>query len=206
MEDKNMSITRRKSALMSTILGMESSDALKEDASTAIDALDEQIPEELGEDDLSFLDETPEDVDASEDDPEFNIEDIVGCADSNGRVKMSSIKALAEEALIPDDLDDDEIVGSEDDLISESEDDITASLDAPGIEDTVGDDLSGGDPSLSQIVDMDENTRIDEKEQNSTIEKITASLDRLANYCERSGHKRLAYKLDLISNTIDKNH
>ena len=86
-----MSFSRRKSALMSTILGMESSDALKEDAPIAVDEMDEQIPEELNEDDLSFLDETPSEIDGEdEDDVELNVEDIVGCADSDGKVKMSS--------------------------------------------------------------------------------------------------------------------
>ena len=195
-----MSFSRRKSALMSTILGMESSDALKEDAPIAVDEMDEQIPEELNEDDLSFLDETPGEIDGEdEEDVELNVEDIVGCADSDGKVKMSSIRALAE-CCPPDDLADDDILSATDDDVEE----FTASLNNPGIEDTIGNQTSGGDPSLSQIVQMDDDLQMDEDEQKEEIKKITARIDRLANYCERSGHKRLAYRLDVISDKLEQ--
>lgn len=195
-----MSFSRRKSALMSTILGMESSDALKEDAPIAVDEMDEQIPEELNEDDLSFLDETPGEIDGEdEEDVELNVEDIVGCADSDGKVKMSSIRALAE-CCPPDDLGDDDILSATDDDVEE----FTASLNNPGIEDTIGNQASGGDPSLSQIVQMDDDLQMDEDEQKEEIKKITARIDRLANYCERSGHKRLAYRLDVISDKLEQ--
>lgn len=194
-----MSFSRRKSALMSTILGMESSDALKEDAPVTVDELDEQIPTELGQGDLSFLDETPGEADDGEEDVELNVEDIVGCADGNGKVKMSSIRALAE-CSVPDDLDDDEILTASDDDVAE----FKASRNTPGIEDTIGNQANGGDPSLSKILDIEDDVQVGNKEQEAAIKKITARLDRLANYCERSGHKRLAYRLDVISDKLEQ--
>ena len=187
-----MSNSRRKSALMSTILGMEDSEVFKDDATpVALDELDEQIPEELSADDLSFLDEVPGEEEAGENDPELNIEDIVGCTDENGKVKLSSIKALAE-CVVPDDKGEDDVLGCR-----------NASIEQPGIEDTIGDQANGGDPSLSVVVPGDDEDKIDKKEQEQAIKEITARIDRLADYCERSGHKRLAFKLDVISDKLE---
>ena len=191
-----MSNSRRKSALASTILGMEGDLAFNEDAQpiVALDELDEQMPEELSEDDLSFLDEVPGEAEANEDeDVTLNIEDIVGCADADGKVRMSSIRALAEEStIIPDDMDDEEILSCR-----------TADIHEHGIEDEIGDHANGGDVSMSKLIEDKDETMLDDDEQDAEIKKIVARLDRLANYCERSGYKRLAYKLDVISDKLE---
>lgn len=186
-----MNRSRRKSALMSTILGMEGENAFNEDAPIELDELDEQMPEELSTEDLSFLDEVPEEVDA-DDDAELNIEDIVSCADENGIVRMSSIRALAECAL-PDDKDEDEIIASR----------RKADINRPGVEDTIGNEANGGSPSVSEVVPGGDDVKLNENDQKETIKSITARLDRLANYCQRSGHKRLAYNLDMISDKLE---
>lgn len=198
-----MTRTRRKSALMSTILGMEGENAFNEDAPIELDELDEQMPEELSAEDLSFLDEVPEDVEA-DDDAELNVDDIVNCADENGMVRMSSIRALAE-CTLPDDKDEDEIYSS----IDELEDQITASLrrkadiNRPGIEDTIGNEAHGGTPSVSEVVPGGDDVKLNENDQQEAIKGIVARIDHIANYCQRAGYKRLAYNLDIISDKLE---
>ena len=191
-----MSNSRRKSALASTILGMEGDPAFNEDAQpiVALDELDEQMPEELSEDDLSFLDEVPGETEANEDeDVTLNIEDIVGCADADGKVRMSSIRAIAEECtVIPDDMDDEEILSCR-----------TADIHEHGIEDEIGDHVNGGNVSMSKLIEDKDETMLDDDEQDAEIKKIVARLVRLANFCDRSGYKRLAYKLDVISDKLE---
>lgn len=177
-----MSISRRKSALMKTILGMDYSDENNEDEGLDIDASDELTG--LNDDDLDFLDDEQYAEDAG-DDVELNVEDIVGCADNDGKVKMSSIRALAD-AELPDDLDEDEIVGDE--ALTATDEDIKE-FEASLEEGESDEDLPEG---------------IEGKKCSARIRRTTARLDKLANYCERVGNKRLAYKIDMISDKLDK--
>lgn len=75
---------------------------------------------------------------------------------------MSSIRALAE-CSVPDDFDGYEILFAGDDA------EFKTSLDALGIEGTIGDKENGGDPSLSKILDIEDNVQIDDKEQEEAI-------------------------------------
>ena len=186
-----MSYTRRKSSLARTILSAEDEILKNEQEPASVDELDESVPEELEADDLEFLEENQEEKVGEESDPTLNIEDIVACSDEDGKVKMSSIRALAEETIIPDDKDEDEIVGSR-----------KADINAPGIEDTIGDEAHGGKPSVSNLFDKE--SVMDEEDQEKSIKEITARLDKIASYCERSGHKRLAYEIDQISDKLEE--
>lgn len=199
-----MSISRRKSALMKTILGMDYSDENNEDEGLDIDASDELTG--LNDDDLDFLDDEQYAEDAG-DDVELNVEDIVGCADNDGKVKMSSIRALAD-AELPDDLDEDEIVGDE--ALTATDEDIKefeASLeeDALNDDDELDDENDEFEASLEEgESDEDLPEGIEGKKCSARIRRTTARLDKLANYCERVGNKRLAYKIDMISDKLDK--
>ncbi len=78
----------------------------------------------------------------------------------------------------------------------------------PGIEDKIGDEANGGDPSVSDLPD----TKIDcdtDKEvfgQNTDSEyvaKITARLDRVAAALEARGMKKMAFRVDQLSDKLE---
>ena len=78
----------------------------------------------------------------------------------------------------------------------------------PGIEDKIGDEVNGGDPSVSELPD----TKIDcesDKEvfgQNTDSEyvaKITARLDRVAAALEARGMKKMAFRVDQLSDKLE---
>ena len=78
----------------------------------------------------------------------------------------------------------------------------------PGIEDKIGDEANGGDPSVSELPD----TKIDcetDKEvfgQNTDSEyvaKITARLDRVATALEKRGMKKMAFRVDQLSDRLE---
>lgn len=78
----------------------------------------------------------------------------------------------------------------------------------PGIEDKIGDEANGGDPSVSKLPD----TKIDcdsDKEvfgQNTDSEyvaKITARLDRVAAALEARGMKKMAFRVDQLSDKLE---
>lgn len=82
----------------------------------------------------------------------------------------------------------------------------TASEVKPGVEDEIGDEADGGDASVSSIVD----TKIDvstDKEVFPTnseyVAKITARLDRVANILEKRGMKRMALRVDQLSDKLE---
>ena len=78
----------------------------------------------------------------------------------------------------------------------------------PGLEDKIGDEANGGDPSVSELPD----TKIDcesDKEvfgQNTDSEyvaKITARLDRVAAALEARGMKKMAFRVDQLSDKLE---
>lgn len=84
----------------------------------------------------------------------------------------------------------------------------TASEVKPGVEDKIGDEANGGDPSVSDLPD----TKIDcesDKEvfgQNTDSEyvaKITARLDRVAAALEARGMKKMAFRVDQLSDKLE---
>ena len=84
----------------------------------------------------------------------------------------------------------------------------TASEFAPGIEDEIGDEANGGDPSVSDIVDNDIDVSTDKEVfgQNTDSEyvaKITARLDRVATALEKRGMKKMAFRVDQLSDRLE---
>lgn len=84
----------------------------------------------------------------------------------------------------------------------------TASEIQPGIEDKIGDEANGGDPSVSDIVDNDIDVSTDKEVfgQNTDSEyvaKITARLDRVATALEKRGMKKMAFRVDQLSDRLE---
>lgn len=78
----------------------------------------------------------------------------------------------------------------------------------PGIEDNIGDEANGGDPSVSELPD----TKIDcesDKEvfgrntDSEYVAKITARLDRVAAALEARGMKKMAFRVDQLSDKLE---
>lgn len=78
----------------------------------------------------------------------------------------------------------------------------------PGIEDSIGDEANGGDPSVSELPD----TKIDcesDKEvfgrstDSEYVAKITARLDRVAAALEARGMKKMAFRVDQLSDKLE---
>ena len=135
-----------------------------------IETLEKEEEEEAEKDG----DEDDATMTAEDDDPVVNVADIVKNADDDGNIKLSCIKALADETVIPDDKDDDAIASSK-----------KGSVEKPGIEDKIGDEAGGGDPSVSKL------------------KGIVSKIEDYANYCQKIGRRDLAYRLDVVANTLE---
>lgn len=70
-----------------------------------------------------------------------------------------------------------------------------ADINRPGVEDTIGNQMGGGTPSVSTLDD----TGIPVSEAKA----LAARIDKIANYCQKHGQVKLAYRLDVIANTLD---
>ena len=83
-----------------------------------------------------------------------------------------------------------------------------ASVEKKGIEDEIGDEANGGDPSVSKEVKNDVKVETDKEVfgQNTNsryVASITRRLDRVANILENMGHKRMAFRIDRLSDALE---
>jgi hypothetical protein len=192
-------LKKRKASLMNVIQALDEADAVfSEDIE--LDSLDEQLPEELDSEELAPLAEDaeiPEDLEETEGDFEVAEDEV------------------DEDVLeLPEDQDDEAILSDEeeDDLAFldefEEEETTTASEVTPGIEDEIGDEANGGNPSVSEIAEGGEGVEVSTDAEvfpteSEYVAKITARLDRVANYLEKHGQKKMAYRIDLLSDKLE---
>lgn len=83
-----------------------------------------------------------------------------------------------------------------------------ASEEKKGIEDEIGDEVGGGDSSVSKVApggdDVDVSTDKEVFPTNSEfVAKITDRLDRVASELEKRGMKRMAFRVDQLSDKIE---
>jgi hypothetical protein len=113
--------------------------------------------------------------------------------------------AVAEGADLPDDK---EIVSEEDKILAECKE-IEAKIAsevADGVEDKIGDEAHGGDPSVSDIVDTKVDVSTDKEvfpTNSEYVARITKRLDRVANILEKRGLKRMAFRVDQLSDKLE---
>lgn len=177
-----------------------------------LEETDEQIPEELEADDLDVVD-TEEEADADEFEGEDELEDLEDGEDLEANEfeeteedETFDVADDEEEALVelPEDEDDDTILSDDEEDLSfldDEEDSVTAS------EVEIGDEAHGGDPSVSEITDSDVDVNTDAEvfpTDSEYVARITAKLDKVANYLEKTGKKRMAYRLDVLSDKLEK--
>lgn len=208
-------LKKRKASLVKVIRALDDADAVfGEDVE--LDSLDEQIPEELDSEDLAPMNADDE---LLEDETDFEVADD----EVDGDV-MELPEDKDDDTILSDEDEDDEIVSEEDDnyeIVSDEDDDdlsfldeveedenTTASEVAPGVEDDMGDEANGGDPSVSKIVpggkDVDVSTDSEVfPTESEYVARIVSRLDRVANYLEKKGEKRMAYRIDLLSDKLE---
>ena len=160
------------------------------------DELDEEIPEE------ELVDEDIEDED------DIDIEAMLADDDDDD---------IEDEDDEDDDIEDDiEALLAEEDDEDDEDDDIEAffaSEEAPGIEDSIQDTGDGGDPTVKEVTDKggDAADDVDEDPEvfptnSEYVAKITEKLDVIASAIEKSGNKKLALRVDLISDKLEKEY
>jgi len=187
---------QRRASLLNVIQALDETDAIA-DESIELDTLDEAIPEELGTEDLEPVAEETEETPAED-----------------------SFEVAEDELTLPDDKDEDAIVGDDeaDDLtflddeeetpVLDDEEAVTASEEAPGVEDEITDTANGGDPTVSEVApggdDVDVQTDGEVFPTDSEyVAKITARLDRVADILEKRGMKRMAFRIDRLSDQLE---
>lgn len=135
-----------------------------------------------------------------------------------------------EEDIVTDDILDEEIINDEftaeeevEDDVEEIEEDIDsldedddveaslfASEEVPGIEDDITDTALGGDPTVQEVVEQGSEAKkevSDDSEVFPTNSEYVASivkrLDKIATYLEKTGRKKLAFRIDKISDALE---
>lgn len=209
-------------------------------AEVVIDALEEQLAEELGIDDFEETACEADDDEQIEIAEDADALDVAQAADELTKAIDEQSKSAAAE--LPD---DEQVISckAEDDEAEEildACDELEKKLDAcdrtageecpdcgkepcqckqagrrsastvkPGVEDKIGDQAHGGDPSTSRLPKL---TKVDcgtDKEvfgQNSKsqyVARITARLDRVAKALEDRGKRRMAFRIDQISDALE---
>jgi hypothetical protein len=79
-------------------------------------------------------------------------------------------------------------------------------LDLTPLEDKIGDEAHGGDPSVSDIVDTKVDVSTDKEvfpTNSEYVARITKRLDRVANILEKRGLKRMAFRVDQLSDKLE---
>ena len=188
------------------------------DDEIVVDEMTEQAPEELEVEDIET-----DDLEAAIKEAEEMIgddEEIVVGDDEVDDIEDDI--AVAEDMLAPtadDEVelpDDEEIVNAEDvqevlDACDELEqqlgdDAITASEEEPGVEDEIGDEANGGDPSVSELPDTQIDTATDAEvypTESQYVAHLTAHLDKIATALERKGLTRMAFRVDKLSDELE---
>ena len=200
---------RRRSALLNVIQGLEDSDVVSDDV-VEMDEIEETIPE------------------TAEDDLNLDADDDLG---------------IESEDLLPEDKDDEAIVGDEEQVAEETEEacdekeqvfsdeeleqvmealddddecqncEVTASETESGIEDEITDTVGGGDPTTSEVAPGGEEAKSEVQTdaevyptESAYVASLVRKFDRIADELEKKGMKRLAYRLDKLSDRLEKQY
>lgn len=188
------------------------------DDEIVVDEMTEQAPEELEVEDIETDDLEAAIKEAEEmigDDEEIVVgDDEVDDIDDDIAVAEDMLAPTADDEVeLPD---DEEIVNAEDvqevlDACDELEqqlgdDAITASEEEPGVEDEIGDEANGGDSSVSELPDTQIDTATDAEvypTESQYVAHLTARLDKIATALERKGLKRMAFRVDKLSDELE---
>lgn len=185
----------------------------------AIEELAEQLDEELG---LNDLDQAESDDDIVPIEETVTDDDLIAAAEE----LLEGAELPDEQEIISADDEADEILAEAEELekqLEEAGEEFAPEEDcpkcgsaeckcasevAPGIEDEIGDEAHGGDPTVSTIIDntVDCDTDKEVFGQNTDSEyvaKVVARLDRVASALEKRGMKKMAFRIDQLSDRLE---
>lgn len=170
---------------------------LEEQLSDELDT--EDVPDAEGDTDVPVIEET-ETTDAEDDE--------ITALKAEADALLASLEAT-KETQVPDEKT---IISNECDQIlakiaeMEKETPVTASELKHGIEDEIGDEARGGDPSVSElpktVIDCDTDKEVFPT-NSEYVANITKRLDRVAGILEKRGMKRLAFRVDQLSDKLE---
>lgn len=188
-----------------------------EDIEETITTLEEQLSDELDTEDIPQDDQDVE-IQVINDD-EVDNDDVDEVDDDDDDDSVDALMAQADELLASCEANNDTTVSDDAEIISkecaeleakiasiEKEEVKKASESAHGIEDEIGDESRGGDPSVSEIVknDVECSSYKEVFPTNSKyVANITKRLDRVATILEKRGMKRLAFRVDQLSDKLE---
>ena len=111
---------------------------------------------------------------------------------------------------LPDDKGDNAVLSEEEKVLGECKEVEAkiASIEKSGIEDEIGDQVKGGEPSVSELaktkIDCDTKKDVIGKQSDSEyVASITQRLDRVANALEKRGMRRMAFRIDQLSDRLE---
>lgn len=190
-----------------------------EDVEETITTLEEQLSDELDTEDIPQDDQDVEIQVINEDEVDDDEVDDDDVDDDDDDVSVDALMAQADELLASCEANNDTTVSDDAEIISkecaeleakiasiEKEEEKKASEVARGIEDEIGDEARGGDPSVSEIVknDVECSSYKEVFPTNSKyVANITKRLDRVATILEKRGMKRLAFRVDQLSDKLE---
>ena len=212
-----MSKSSKYRKMLASIEALE--DIVEGDDEIVVDELEEQAPEELEVSDVEAEDDNKE----AEDEVKAAEELLAELEADDENCETDDEIAVAEDILAPvadDEVelpDDKEIVDADDvkevlDACDELEqklgadEAVTASEAEPGIEDEIEDTANGGDPTLSELPDTQIDTATDAEvypTESEYVARVTARLDKIASILERKGMKKMAFRVDKLSDELE---
>ena len=192
-----------------------------EDVEETITTLEEQLSDELDTEDIPQDDEDVEIQVINEDEVDDNDDEIDDEDDEvdDDDVSVDALMAQADELLASCEASNDTTVSDDAEIIAKECDELEAKIAsiekeevkkasefAHGIEDEIGDEARGGDPSVSEVVknDVECSSYKEVFPTNSQyVANITKRLDRVATILEKRGMKRLAFRVDQLSDKLE---
>lgn len=187
-------------------LGIDAADEQEDTADQTVEQAEQDLDdaEELMDED--DFDEEVIKIEEEEDDDDDEIGDVQSDIDAvEERIAKEEIVAACKE------VESAIAMAEEKDACGDGEEKPSAkkaSEEKKGIEDEIGDEAHGGDPSVSDVApggdDVDVSTDKEVFPTNSEfVAKITKRLDRVATELEKRGMKRMAFRVDQLSDKIE---
>ena len=178
---------RRRSALLNVIQGLEDSDFVSDEV-LELDEIEETIPqEEVLESEEPML---PEDEDQDTIISDEQLEEVLASLE-DGQLQAQEEQIEVEQEL-------------------QEEENLVASQEFPGIEDEIQDTANGGEPTTSQIAPGGEqakgevSTDAEVFPTNSEyVAQVVEKLDDIAGTLEKMGMKKLAFRIDTLSDKLE---
>lgn len=193
---------------------------------SAIEALEKELDAELADeeekqtaiqvqDEADDLLDSDDELDDGELDDEFD-DEVIKIQEEDDKNEVSADSDDADKENLNDEIKEMEEESEKQEIVNACREvqasiamaEKKASEEKKGIEDEIGDEVGGGDSSVSKVApggdDVDVSTDKEVFPTNSEfVAKITDRLDRVASELEKRGMKRMAFRVDQLSDKIE---